>query len=257
MENYNTFWKRKMLIWDLAVMDLKLRYRNSILGFIWTFLEPLLLLLVLYVVFTNIFKSQIQYFPLFLLLGLIIWNMFSRSTQFGLNSILSRSGVLSHIYVPREILPISAALTGLMMLTFEMIVFGIFLAVFGFVPPSTIVILPLIFILEFILVTGLSFPLSLLNIRFRDTQFIWGVLLQAGFFLTPVFYNIDILPDRVHRILAFSPMVQIMNMARDATLYDKLPTMGSIEISLGMTFLILIVGYAIFRKLSVKIIEEL
>ena len=257
MENQNTFWKRKMLIWDLAVMDLKLRYRNSILGFFWTFLEPLLLLLVLYIVFTNIFKSQIQYFPLFLLLGLIIWNMFARGTQFGLNSILSRSGVLSHIYIPREIPPISAALTALIMLTFEMIVFGIFLAIFGLVPSITIVILPLILILEFILVTGLSFPLSLLNIRFRDTQFVWGVLLQAGFFLTPVFYNINILPDRVRHILEFSPMVQIMNMARDAALYDKLPSLESIEISLGMTFLILIVGYGIFRRLSIRIIEEL
>lgn len=246
-----------MLIWDLAVMDLKLRYRNSILGFFWTFLEPLLLLLVLYIVFTNIFKSQIQYFPLFLLLGLIIWNMFARGTQFGLNSILSRSGVLSHIYIPREIPPISAALTALIMLTFEMIVFGIFLAIFGLVPSITIVILPLILILEFILVTGLSFPLSLLNIRFRDTQFVWGVLLQAGFFLTPVFYNINILPDRVRHILEFSPMVQIMNMARDAALYDKLPSLESIEISLGMTFLILIVGYGIFRRLSIRIIEEL
>jgi len=257
MEDHNTFWKRKMLIWDLAVMDLKLRYRNSILGFFWTFLEPLLLLLVLYVVFTNIFKSQIEYFPLFLLLGLIIWNMFARGTQFGLNSILSRSGVLSHIYVPREILPISAALTGLMMLTFEMTVFGTFLVVFGLIPPMTVIILPLIFILEFILVTGLSFPLSLLNIKFRDTQFVWGVLLQAGFFLTPVFYNTNILPDQIRRIIVFSPMVQIMNMARDATLYGKLPTMESVEISLGTTFLILIVGYAIFRKLNVRIIEEL
>jgi lipopolysaccharide transport system permease protein len=257
MEGRNTFLNRKMLIWDLAVMDLKLRYRSSVLGFFWTFLEPLLLLLVLYLVFTNIFKSQIQYFPLFLLLGLIIWNMFARGTQLGLNSILSRSGVLSHIYVPREILPISAALTGLMMLTFEMVVFGVFLVAFGLIPSPTIVILPLIFVLEFILVIGFSFPLSLLNIRYRDTQFVWGVLLQAGFFLTPIFYSINILPEKLRHILEFSPMVQIMNMARDVALYGKLPSMESIAISLGTTLLILLVGYAIFRKLSVRIIEEL
>ncbi len=250
-------WTKRSLIWDFAVTDLKIRYRNSVLGFVWTFLEPLLLLTVLYVVFTNIFKSQIELFPLYLLLSLIMWNMLVRGTQMGLNSIQSRKSILSHIYIPNEIPAISASLTSLIMLSFEMIVFGIFLVVFRFVPPTTIAILPVILGLEFVLVVGFSLPLSLLNVKFRDTQFIWGVILQASFFATPVFYQIDILPKKVQSIIIYNPMVQILNMAHNAVLYGSLPSPNDIAIAVGTTFLIFGIGYGIFRKMSRRIIEEL
>ncbi len=253
----NEVWKKKSLIWDFAISDLKNRYRNSVLGFVWTLLEPLFILLVLYVVFTNIFKSSIEHFPLYLLLGLIMWNMFVRGTQLALNSIHSRGQVLSQIHIPPEIPSISSSLTSLFMLTFEMIVFAIFLVVFHFLPPITAIILPLIIGLEFILVLGISLPLSVLNVRFRDTQFIWTVIIQAGFFLTPVFYKIDILPKQVQNILVFSPMVQILNFAHDAMLYGTLPTSENIVIAIGTTFVILLIGYAVFRRLSHRIIEEL
>src|SRR5690349_18859136 len=168
MKNNSQLWKKKSLIWDFAISDLKIRYRNSVLGFIWTFLEPLLLLSVLYIVFTNIFKSQIQYFPLYLLLSLIMWNMLVRGTQLALNSTLSRRGILSQINVPVEIPPISSGVTSLIMLFLEMIVLGIFMVSFQFLPPSTIVILPLVLVLEFVLIIGLALPLSVLNVRFRD-----------------------------------------------------------------------------------------
>jgi lipopolysaccharide transport system permease protein len=250
-------WKKKSLILDFAISDLKNRYRNSVLGFVWTLLEPLFILLVLYVVFTNIFKSSIEYFPLYLLLGLIMWNMFVRGTQLALNSLHSRGPILSQIRIPTEIPSISSSLTSLFMLTFEMIVFGIFLIAFHFIPPLTAIILPLIIGLEFILVLGISLPLSVLNIRFRDTQFIWAVVIQAGFFLTPIFYRLDILPIQAQNILVFSPMVQILNFAHDATLYGRFPTTDNIAIAVGTTFLVLLIGYAIFRKLSHRIIEEL
>lgn len=257
MSMRNELWKKKSLIWDFAISDLKNRYRNSVLGFVWTLLEPLFILLVLYVVFTNIFKSSIEYFPLYLLLGLIMWNMFVRGTQLALNSIHSRGPVLSQIHIPPEIPSISSSLTSLLMLTFEMIVFIIFLVVFHFLPPLTVIILPLIIGLEFVLVLGISLPLSVLNVRFRDTQFIWTVIIQAGFFLTPIFYKLDILPKQVQSILVFSPMVQILNFAHDAVIYGKLPTIENSIIAVGTTFLILLTGYAVFRRLSHRIIEEL
>lgn len=237
--------------------DLKIRYRNSVLGFVWTFLEPLLLLSVLYIVFTNVFKSTIEAFPLYLLLGLIMWNMFVRGTQISLSSISSRAGLLTQIHIPNEIPPISASLTSLIMLTFEMIVFGIFMIIFNFIPTQTILILPLILILEFILVLGISLPLSVLNIRFKDTQFIWGVIIQVGFFITPIFYKMDILPSYIQSVLVFNPMVQILNFAHDAALYDILPSPIEVVKTVVITLIIFAVGYGIFRKLSSRIIEEL
>ena len=245
------------MIWNFAISDLKIRYRNSILGFFWSFLEPLLLLSVLYVVFTNIFKSQIQYFPLYILLGLIMWNMLARGTQIGLNSMISRSGLLTQVYFPREIPAISAAITSLLMFCFEMIVFGIFMGIFHFMPPATIIFFPLVLILEFTLVLGLSFPLSVLNARYKDVQFIWSVILQAGFFLTPIFYKLDILPSQIQGIVNYLPLVQIVSIAHDITLYGKAPTLESVQIAVIMTITIFVVCYAIFKKTQKRMIEEM
>ena len=249
--------KRRSMIWDFAVSDLKLRYRSSVLGFFWTFLEPLLMLLVLYIVFTNVFKSTIELFPLYLLLGLIIWNMTVRGTQIALSSIVSRKGVLSQIFVPLEIPVISSTITALIMLTFEMIVFTIFLVAFQFIPPVTIVILPLIIGIQFVLVLGISFPLAVINAKVRDMQFAWNVLLHAGFFLHPIFYKIDILPEQIRGIIELSPMVQVLNFARDASLYNEMPSTNEIAVTLGITFLIFIIGYGIFIKFSKRIMEEI
>lgn len=254
---YEGVWKKRSLIYNFAISDLKIRYRNSVLGFFWTFLEPLLMLSVLYLVFTNIFKSQIEHFPLYLLLGIIIWNVFSRGTTIAINSILARGSILTQIYFPREIPSLSATVTAFFMLCFELIVFVIFMVVFQLIPSPTIVLLPFVLLLEFILVFGLSLPLSVLNVRFRDTQFIWAVILQVGFFLTPIFYKSDILPEFAQRILSFSPMVQIVNMAHDVTLYNTIPSIESIQITIATTLLIFAVGYSIFRKIQVRVMEDL
>ena len=250
-------WNRKSIIWDFAVTDLKMRYRNSVLGFVWTILEPLFILLVLYIVFTNIFSNTIEYFPLYLLLGLIMWNMVVRGTQLALNSTLSRSSILSQIYIPVAIPPTSASITSLIMLAFEMVVFGFFLVAYQFLPPATIVLLPLIVVLEFLVVIGLALPLSVLNVRLRDTQFIWNVILTAGFFLNPIFYTMDVLPKTAQSILIYLPTVQILNFARDVALYGKVPTLENVAIALVTSLIIFGIGYAIFKKLSSGIIEEL
>jgi len=254
---YQEIWKKKSLIYNFAISDLKIRYRNSVLGFFWTFLEPLLMLSVLYVVFTNLFKSQIEHFPLYLLLGIILWNMFARGTHLGLNSILSRGKILTQIYMPLEILSISSTITSFLMMCFEFIVFGIFMAVFQFTPPSTIIFFPFVLFLVFVLSLGISLPLSVLNVRYRDVQFIWTVVLQVGFFLTPIFYKLDILPESIQKILYFSPMVQVITMAHDTVLFNKIPDIESIQTVTAITLLILVVGYVIFKKMQARIIEEL
>lgn len=254
---HKELWNRKSLIWNFAISDLKIRYRNSILGFMWTLIEPLLLMGVLYVVFTNIFQSRIEHFGLYLLIGIIMWNMFSRGTEMSLNGILSKSGLLTHVYFPIEIPCISSTITSAIMLCFEVVVFCIFLAIFQFVPPITIIFLPLVLLLEVVLVLGLSFPLSVLNVRYRDMQFIWKVVLQVGFFLTPIFYKFDILPDMVQKILVYSPMVQFVEMAHDLTLNNKIPSVRSIEISIISTTMVFVISYIIFRKAQRRIIEEL
>lgn len=255
--NQNSIWNKRSIIWDFAITDLKVRYRNSVLGFAWTILEPLLILSVLYIVFTNIFENTVQYYPLYLLLGLIMWNMVVRGTQIGINSTLSRGPILSQINIPTAIPPISATVTALLMLCFEMIVFAVFMIVFQIIPTWTIIILPIIIGLEFVLVLGLALPLSVVNIKFRDMQFIWGIIIHAGFFLTPIFYTLDILPEKIQSIIVFNPMVQILNIARNVTIYGELPSIDEFKIPVLMTLMIFVVGFVVYRKASNRIIEQL
>ena len=127
----------------------------------------------------------------------------------------------------------------------------------NFTPSLTIIYLIPIFVLELILIMGIALPLSVLNAKFKDVEFIWGVVLQAGFFLTPIIYQFDMLPEMVRNVLQFSPMVQIVTMAHHVTLYGELPSLNSILYAIFSVSIIAIIGYLTFRKFQGRIVEEL
>ena len=250
-------WKSRAILFNFAISDLKIRYRNSILGVLWSVIEPLLMLGVLYFVFSTMFKFDIPNFPIYLLLGIIIYNCFKNGTTFALNSLTNRASLITQIYFPRSIPAISSAITASIMLAIEVGILLVFMIGFQFVPPITILLLPLILGLQFMLVVGVCLQLSVLNVKFKDTEFIWGVVLSAGFFLTPIFYQFDMLPEYLQNILQFSPMVQILTMAHHVVLYGMLPTVNSILYAVGSISVITIIGYLIFRNLQTKIVEEM
>ena len=250
-------WKTRGILFNFAMSDLKIRYRNSVLGVLWSFIEPLLLLAVLFVVFSTMFRFEIPNFPIYLLLGIICYRFFQNGTVIALNSLTNRSATITQIYFPRSITGLSAGITSAIMLVFELMVLGIFMAVFQFTPPITILLLPLILALEFILVLGIALPLSVLNVKFKDTEFIWGVVVSAGFFLTPIFYQFDMLPQAIQNVLQFSPMVQLVTMAHHVVLYGILPSINTILYALGSISTITVIGYLIFRKYQARIAEEM
>lgn len=245
------------MIWVFAVNDLKLRYRNSFLGFIWNFLEPLLLLGVMYVVFTTLFHNSIENYPLYLLSGLILWNMFSRGTNIASNSLLSRASLIQKIYFRREILVISSTLTSFFMMIFEFGVFAVFMVIFGVTPTILVVLLPLVLVMLFTLTLGISFFLSSLNVYYRDMEKIWTVILQAGMFMTPIFYKLDIFPENIKSLLHLNPMAGIMEISRAIMINSQAPNMQTILTTVAITGAILICGYIVFRKLDYRLVEEL
>ena len=250
-------WKNRGILFNFAISDLKLRYRNSILGVLWSVIEPLLMLSVLYFVFSTMFKFDIPNFPIYLLLGIIIYNSFKNGTIFALNSLTNRASLITQIYFPRSIPAISSAITASIMLAIEVGILLIFMVAFQFVPPITMLLLPLVLGLQFMFVVGVCLPLSVLNVKFKDTEFIWGVVVHAGFFLTPIFYQFDMLPEYVQNILQFSPMVQIVTMAHHVVLYGMLPTVTSILYAVCSISIITIIGYLIFRKFQAQMVEEM
>ena len=250
-------WKTRGILFNFAVYDLKIRYRNSVLGVLWSFIEPLLLLAVLFIVFSTMFKFEIPNFPIYLLLGIVCYRFFQNGTTLALNSLTNRSSTITQIYFPRSIPGLSAGITSAIMLVFELMVLGIFMAAFQFIPTVTILLLPLVLALELLLIFGIALPLSVLNVKFKDTEFIWGVVLSAGFFLTPIFYQFDMLPEAIRNVLQFSPMVQIVTMAHHVVLYGMLPSVNTVLYAVGSISAITVIGYLIFRKYQAKIAEDM
>ena len=245
------------LILRLAWSDFKLRYKNSVLGFFWSLLEPLLMLLVLYVVFSHLMRIQVEHYQLFLLLGIILWNFLDRGTSMGIFGIIGKPSLVQKVYFPRDVLIISACTTALMMTMLEFVVFVAFMGIFGVAPTGAVLYFPPIFVLLFVLVYGLSLALSALNVYFRDVQFIWRVILQAGFFATPILYPITIFPADLQRVVMTNPMARIIANSRDCILYGAAPAPGDLAYVAAASVLVLLVGYLVFDHFEPRFAEEI
>ena len=250
-------WKFRGILFNFAITDLKIRYKNSVLGVFWSVLEPLLMLSVLFFVFSTMFKFEIENFPIYLLSGIITYNFFKNGTSIALSSLTNRSALITQIYFPRSIPAISSCMTASIMLIVEVAILGIFMVALEFTPSFTIIYLIPIYLLAFVFVIGVSLGLSVLNVKFKDVEFIWGIILHAGFFLTPIFYRFDFMPESVQNILQLSPMVQIVEMVHHVAIYGTLPSLNSILYASVSIFSILVIGYLIFRKYQIKVVEEM
>jgi lipopolysaccharide transport system permease protein len=252
-EQYNY----RHLIWILAWVDFKQRYKNSVLGYFWSLLEPLMMLSILYLIFSNLMKSPVEYYPLFLLMGLIMWNFFSRATTSSLAVIRFKPSMIKKVYFPREILVISTCTTAFLMSLFESIVFIVFMAIFQIPLSLYILYLPCIIFLYYMLTLGVSLALAALNVFYQDVQYIWAVILQIGFFATPVMYPLSVFPPYLQHLLSYNPLAQIIFLARDVTLYAKAPNAASFAYVIVIAFVILATGYWIFSRMEPRFAEEL
>jgi len=245
------------LIWQLAWSEFKLRYKNSILGYLWSLLEPMLMLLVLYVVFSNLMKVQVEYYQLFLLLGIILWGFLSRATTIGMFSIVGKPGMVKKIYFPRDIFVISSCVTALLMSIFESLIFIMFMVLFRVPISINLIYAPFILCCLFIISLGLSLALSALNVFYRDVQFIWQVLLQIGYFATPILYTIDIFPQELQKFVLLNPVARILISARDTIIYSSPAKTEDLLFMFLSAVISLFVGYIIFSRLEPRFAEEI
>jgi lipopolysaccharide transport system permease protein len=245
------------LIRKIAISDFKLRYKNTVLGFFWSLLEPLLMLIVLYLVFTNLMRWEVEHYQLFLLLGIVSWDFLAKGTGMSLNCILGKPGLVKHVYFPREVLVISSCVTALMIALLEFLVFAIFMIIFGVIPGPTVIYFPFILLIEFILILGLSFGLSALNVYYRDVQYMWAVVLQAGFFAAPIIYPMSILPPKVASLIMLNPMTRIIEMFRDSLIYNTQLNIAAVSYAIASALILLGIGYYIFRRLEPGLAEEM
>lgn len=211
---YDVYIKYKFLIKQLVSRDFKTKYKRSVLGFMWSFLNPLLTMCIQYIVFSTIFKSNIDNFPVYLLSGSIIFNFFTESVGVGLVSIINNSSLITKVYVPKYIYPITRVLSTAINLLLSLIPLLIAILVTGEQITKAYLLLPFVIICLIIFCIGMSFILSSAMVFFRDTQFLWGIVSLLWMYATPLFYPENIIPDKYAFILKVNPMYYFIKFTR-------------------------------------------
>ncbi len=246
----------KELIKNLVISDLKTKYSSSVLGFAWSMLNPLMMMLVLYFVFSNVFKFTQEHFALYLLIGITAWRFFALGTSVAMSSIVGKASLVTKIYIPREILTLSIVISALTSSILEFLVLIPLLFILGASLSPTILIFPMLHIIFFFIVYGISLGLSSLYVYYRDLNQIWEVLLQIGFFLSPIVYPVSQIPEKYMFIYMLNPVTRLIVMYRDVLLYQKIPVFMDFGIVILSGLIVLVIGSLLFRKLSPRFAEE-
>jgi len=205
------------LLAELVRTDFKLRYQGSVLGYAWSLLRPLLLFAILYVVFVQFLRlgEGVPHFPVYLLLGIVIWNFFHEMTVQSLTSIVGRGDLIRKIRIPRWIIIVSSSISALINLMLNMLVVIFFMAVSGVELMNTSLLLLPILIEVYIFALGLSLLLSAAYVKYRDVNYIWEVILQAGFYITPILYPLSLITNiTLQKLIMLNPMAQTIQAAR-------------------------------------------
>ena len=241
---------REMII-SLVRKDLRGRYKGSVLGFFWTFLNPLLQLVVFTLVFSIIMKQEYEQYYIFLFVALVPWMFFASSVQDGSTSILREKDMVKKIYFPREVLPIATVTSGFvnMLLTF-IVIFAVLIFSGRGINPMALLCLPVVMIVQYILCLGAALIVASLTVYLRDLQYILGILVMALQYMTPVMYGSDMVPDWAMPIFNMNPLTPVIEIYRDILYYKQVPQLSSLMLALGVGLVAVILGEFLFAKLQ-------
>jgi len=242
------FKKYQPLLNELIARDIKTKYRRSLLGVLWTILNPLLMMVVLSVVFSNLFRFDIEYFPVYLLSGQLIFNFFSESTTNAMSAIIANGPLIKKIYVPKYMFVLSrifsstinllASFTALICVMLVMRVRLHYTVLLSWIPLGLIVFFSL----------GVGLILAAITVKFRDIMHLYSVFTTALMYLTPVIYPMSILPEWLEKIVLLNPITNILMMFRNLMIYGALPTVLSLILGIAEVIVVLILGVYVFYK---------
>ena len=249
-------WEYREMVQSLVRRDLRGRYKASVLGFLWTFIVPLCQLLVYTVVFSVILQSGIEKFYLYLFIGLIPGNFFSTCLTGGASCILQQQSLVNKIFFPREVVPVSFVTAAFVnMLYCEIVVFAV--CIFSGVHFSVagLLCLPVVMLIEYIFTLGITMIISALDVYFRDLEHILGILSMAWMFMTPIMYDISIVPENLMPVFQLNPMTSIITAYRDIMYAGSVPKPETLGVAAGMGVLFLLVGFLVFGKMKRRFSE--
>ena len=243
------------LVWTLIRTDFKTRYHGTYVGFLWALLKPLVLVLVLMGVFSFVFGDRPSY-AAYLVTGLLLYDFFTDATKAGLNSLLSKSFLLTKTVAPSWIIVVTSLSNAVITVVTVWAVFLTVLAVTGHGPSPMAFALMLVYGLHFVvMVVGISLALSVLFLVYRDLNEIWDLVTHAGFFFAPIIYPIDIMPERLHFWLYLWPPTPIIQFTREVLVNGNVPSLKAHLLLSGETAAVFLIGLAIFNRYRSRIAE--
>ncbi|PZM67233.1 ABC transporter permease [Paenibacillus dendritiformis] len=255
--NIHNFLKYKDLLFELIIKDIQLKYRNSFLGILWSMLNPLLMMIVLTIIFSTVFNNHIDNFPVYVLTGRIVYQFFSESTNFAMDSIHGNSQLIRKIYVPKYFFPLSrvcssfiTTLISTVPLLFVMLVTDI---TFSWV--NLMFIFPLLYLLA--ISAGIGMLLASVTVFFRDMKHLYSIVLMVIMYMTPIFYPVNIIPVKYIPIIQLNPLYSIVEMFRDVVMYGQIPGLGSHLICFAYVFIYGILGVFVFYRTQDRFIYHL
>lgn len=233
---------------QLVSRDFKTKYKRSVLGVGWSILNPLLTMLVHYVVFSTLFSNGTKNYPVYLLTGIVFFSFFSEAINMGMSSITSNAALIKKVYVPKYIFPVSRVLSSLINLGTSMIPLLAVMLLTGTWPKLSTLLLVFDILCLIVFVMGMSLLLSTCMTFFQDTQFLWGVVSMIWMYLTPIFYMDTIIPEKFLGVYHMNPMYQYINFARTCIIEGVSPSPISYLWCILAVLVAFIAGTAVFRK---------
>lgn len=237
--------------------EIRGKYKGAWLGIIWSYLNPILMLAVYTFVFSIIMKVQIENYSSYLFVGLMPWSFFTATVSQSCLSVIVNGGIIKKVYFPREIIPLSTVTANVVNFLISMIIVLGFLLISGVGISWHILFFPVVLAVQYILLLGIAFILSSITVFARDLEHIVSVILMAGFYATPIVYDLNSVPPRFLKFLKLNPMSSIIQSYRDILFYHRLPNMKMLGIVALASLILFAIGYKLFKHLEKSFVEEL
>lgn len=240
----------KPLLKELVSRDLKVKYRRSFLGYVWSLLNPLMMMTVMSIVFSYMFRFDIPNYPLYLICGQTLWNFFNESTNMAMQSIILNGALIRKVYIPKYIFPVSRVMSSFVTMSFSLTAIFVVMLVTRVQLTWNLLLLPIVLVLLLLFCMGVGMTLSALSVYFRDLIHLYSVLTMAWMYATPIFYPVTALPEKLMFFIQFNPMYHYITFFREIVLYGVFPAANLWLGCVGFSVLFFVVGMLTFRKMQ-------
>lgn len=257
MQIFRELYKYREFLKTSIKKEFRGKYKKSFLGVLWSFLNPLFQLLIYALVFPFILRNNVDNYTIFLIVALMPWNFFNMTILQSAASIVTNGGIIKKVYFPREILPISTATSNLLNFLITGIIVFVALLISGIGVGKSVLVLPIIILIQYILQLGLAFIFSSITVYVRDVEYLLNVFMMLMFYLCPIVYSANMIPQKFLPIFKLNPMFHIIEYYRTILYYKQVPDMLNVFILFIVCLVILVIGYLVFQKCKKRFAEEL